>query len=152
MFNKKAVSDVVSTVLIILLVVAAVAIVGAIILRVVGNAGPQVDTAVQCQTLEVTANSCVLTGGVVTTATATRGAGGSELVLESITYQFQTSAGVAISPTAQNIVAIDLATKFSPISATLAGLTISAPAKMVVFGKIKGATNACSASQPVNCA
>ena len=148
MYNKKAVSDVVSTVLIILLVVAAVAIVGAIILKVVGNAGPQVDTAVQCQTLEVTANSCGVTSQ---TGTAVRGAGGSELELESITYQVQTSVGVAKFSVGAAI-GSDLATKFSPItSASFTSATVAGD-KMVVYAKIKGATNACSASQPVNCA
>lgn len=149
MYNKKAVSDVVSTVLIILLVVAAVAIVGAIVLRVVGNAGPQVDTAVQCQALEVTANSCKLsTPAGTAVGTATRGAGGSESVLESITYQFQDATGTTVGTSVVVTDTAQLATKFSPITSPVYTGT---PIKMVVFAKIKGATNACSASQPVTC-
>ncbi|MEK6850624.1 MAG: hypothetical protein AABX85_03545 [Nanoarchaeota archaeon] len=147
MYNKKAVSDVVSTVLIILLVVAAVAIVGAIILRVVGNAGPQVDTAVQCQALEITANSCSAT--TPQTGTAVRGAGGSESILESITYQFQSPAGVAKTSVSQ-ATGSDLTIKFSPItSAPTTGVV--AGDKMVVYGKIVGASNVCPASLPVTC-
>lgn len=58
MSSKKGISDVVSTVLIILLVVAAVAIVGAIIIRTTSNTAPQISSAVNCQTFDVTPVSC----------------------------------------------------------------------------------------------
>ena len=58
MYNKKAVSDVVSTVLIILLVVAAVAIIGAIVLNTVNKGGGSVNSAVACQALDIHPTRC----------------------------------------------------------------------------------------------
>ena len=59
MYNNKAQSDVVSTVLIILLVVAAVAIIGAIILNVVNRGGASVSNTALCNNVVLKPTSCV---------------------------------------------------------------------------------------------
>ncbi len=56
--NKKGVSDVVTTVLIILLVLAAVAIVGSVVLRSVGNAGQAIDRNAICADPVIAISSC----------------------------------------------------------------------------------------------
>ena len=56
--NKKAVSDVITTVLIILLVLAAVAIIGGILLRNIGEAGSKIETSSGCVELDVQPVSC----------------------------------------------------------------------------------------------
>ena len=56
--NKKGVSDVISTVLIILLELAAVGIVGAIVLRSVGQSSQQIDTGTVCASTLIEVSAC----------------------------------------------------------------------------------------------
>ncbi len=56
--EKRALSDIVSTVLIILLVVAAVAIIGVIVMNVVKNAGTGVKNDMVCQNAQITPTKC----------------------------------------------------------------------------------------------
>ena len=56
--NKRGVSDVITTVLIILLVLAAVAIIGGILLRNIGEAGSKIGTQTACLDLDVKPKDC----------------------------------------------------------------------------------------------
>ncbi|HIJ14464.1 TPA: hypothetical protein HA371_07025 [Candidatus Woesearchaeota archaeon] len=62
MFNKKGVSDIVTTVLIILLVLAAVSIVGNIIMKNLQKGGEQIEKSTDCLNVEVTPLLCKMTG------------------------------------------------------------------------------------------
>ena len=99
MYNKKAVSDVVSTVLIILLVVAAIAIIGAIVLNTVNKGGVNVNTAIACQSLDIKATQCGKNGVGLANATATaiRGAGGSDLDVTGLTFIFTKADGSTLT-------------------------------------------------------
>lgn len=58
MFSKKGVSDIVTTVLIILLVLAAVSIVGNIILKNLQKGGAEIQTSTECLSLDVQPLAC----------------------------------------------------------------------------------------------
>src|SRR3989338_8461240 len=95
MKNKKAVSDVITTVLIILLVLAAVAIIGGILLRNIGDAGSKIGTQTACLDLDVKAVNCsiVLVGGTSTrNVFVSRGGRGSEADISKVTLLFESSA------------------------------------------------------------
>lgn len=62
MFSKKGVSDIVTTVLIILLVLAAVSIVGNIILKNLQKGGEQIEKSTDCLSLEVIPLACSAAG------------------------------------------------------------------------------------------
>jgi 5,10-methylene-tetrahydrofolate dehydrogenase/methenyl tetrahydrofolate cyclohydrolase len=74
MMNKKGVSAVIANVLIILLVVAAVAILGAIIKPTIEGAKDEIESSTACQQLNMEILSCTSAEAVVY-----RGAGGQEL-------------------------------------------------------------------------
>ena len=57
--KKRGVSDVVSTVLIVLLAVAAIAIIGAIVLRNVGETGSKIEGQQACLDIQIKPVSCV---------------------------------------------------------------------------------------------
>jgi len=62
MFNKKGVSDIVTTVLIILLVLAAVSVVGNIIMKNLQKGGEQIEKSTDCLNMEVTPLLCKSSG------------------------------------------------------------------------------------------
>ncbi len=68
MTNKKGLSDVVSNVLIILIVVAAVAILGLIVINLVKSAGGGITSQAACQTLDVQVASCTKIAAVAAVA------------------------------------------------------------------------------------
>ena len=96
--NKKGVSDVITTVLIILLVLAAVAIIGGILLRNIGEAGSKIGTQTACLDLDVKAVNCsasVKSGATVTERAVyvNRGGRGSEADIAKVTLLFENSGG-----------------------------------------------------------
>lgn len=117
--NKKGLSDVVSTVLIILLVLAAVGIIGAIVLRNVGNSGKQIDAATVCASNTVIVTSCVdgdVAAGVNNPIVSVQRLGGSDPI--------STAAGT--TPTVTSYTAGG--TPSTPVGITLAGIGSSASA------------------------
>src|SRR3989338_5525955 len=85
--NKKAVSDVITTVLIILLVLAAVAIIGGILLRNIGQAGSKIGTSQGCIELDVQPVSCnalLSASNEVTRVLVQRGSRGSDLDISKL--------------------------------------------------------------------
>ncbi|MBI2631642.1 hypothetical protein HYW75_01425, partial [Candidatus Pacearchaeota archaeon] len=87
--NKRGVSDVITTVLIILLVLAAVAIIGGILLRNIGEAGSKIGTQTACLDIDVKPTSCTKTGlgnpsGTAATVLVSRGGRGNEVVISDI--------------------------------------------------------------------
>lgn len=96
--DKRGVSDVITTVLIILLVLAAVAIIGGLLLRNIGEAGSKIGTQTACLDLDVKAVNCSL-GIVVGTNPrpreiyVNRGGRGSEADIAKVTLLFENSAG-----------------------------------------------------------
>src|SRR3989344_1618641 len=157
MFNKKAVSDVVSTVLIILLVVAAIAIIGAIVLNTVNKAGPKVDTAVACQSLDIKPNACVYdtSDGRVTSASFVRGSGGSDVTVSKVTAIFQDDSVVTKGSSVEYSNTAEIAKTFSAVDITATLPTApnaqSGAKRMIVAATISGATEICPASLPVTC-
>lgn len=148
MKNKKAVSDIVSTVLIILLVVAAIAIVGAIVLNVVGKTGPKVDTLTSCISLDIKPNACAAraTSGAVLGASFIRNAGGADIKVAKVKMIFQDDAGV----TKVNSEVLGDPTEFTPYSNTSI-ITTTGVTKMAISATLEGATEPCPISAPITC-
>jgi len=154
MKNKKAVSDIVSTVLIILLVVAAIAIVGAIVINVVSKTGPRVDTLTSCLSLDIKPNACTvdISDDRVTIASFIRNAGGSDIKVAKVKAIFQNDAGVTVGPGIEHSTVDDLKKTFTPIplvvAATSSGVGVT---KMAVAVTLDGATEICPISAPITC-
>ncbi len=134
--NKKAVSDVITTVLIILLVLAAVAIIGGILLRNIGEAGSKIGTSQGCIELDVQPVSCsglanTVPANVGVRVLAQRGSRGSNLDISKLNAIIVKGDGTTVSgvaatvPVALATATIDVVTntprKSASISATLRG-------------------------------
>lgn len=135
--NKRGVSDVITTVLIILLVLAAVAIIGGILLRNIGDAGSKIETSTGCIELDLQPVSC---SGIVSATSAGVGAGvlvqrgsrGSNLQISKINAVVEkgdgttASGSISVIPAALATANIDVVNIGSPrksatVSATLQG-------------------------------
>ena len=134
--NKKGVSDVITTVLIILLVLAAVAIIGGILLRNISQAGSKIETSTGCVELDVQPVSCsgiasTTTAGVGARILAQRGSRGANLQISKINAVVEkgdgtsASGSISVIPAALATGNIDVITsaprKSASISATLLG-------------------------------
>ncbi len=97
--NKRGVSDVITTVLIILLVLAAVAIIGGILLKNIGDAGSKIGTQTACIDLDVKPVTCARTGSAATaTVSVNRGGRSNNIVVNDITLLFRdTSANTVVT-------------------------------------------------------
>ncbi len=97
--NKRGVSDVITTVLIILLVLAAVAIIGGILLRNIGDAGSKIGTQTACLDLDVKPVKCTKATPTSTTAIVlvSRGGRGSDAVISDLTLLFEDTSSKAVT-------------------------------------------------------
>ncbi len=104
MVNKKGLSDVVSTVLIILLVLAAVGILGSILLKQIRSTGSKIETTLGCQDVVLTPVSCINIAAspsgvtpiipVSTKVLVSRGNEGAFIVIPSIDIIFEDSTKI----------------------------------------------------------
>ena len=147
--KKKGVSDVVSTILIVLLAVAAVAIIGAVVLRNVGDSGSKIEGQTSCTNLEVSAIKCVYddadSKGI--NLTYSRGARGSELTLSKMILVVENTAGTSLL----NDTAV-----LNPLQSVTGNFTrvSGIPSKFSVAGVIRtndGRDVTCPASVKVDC-
>lgn len=92
MKNRKGLSDVVSTVLIILIIVAAIGIIGTIVLKNVGQTGTKLSGASSCQEMDIKATKC-LSNSSSSTATINRGAAGSKTAVVKLDLIYKNAAG-----------------------------------------------------------
>ena len=152
--KKKGVSDIVSTVLIILLVVAAIAVVGAIVVRTLNKAGPQVGSAASCLDLQVLPTRCSYSGtGNSPTVLINRKSGGSNLEISGLKFLFY--KGVGSETRTSTIYLNALETKpyvFSGANALTAAT--ASPDFVAVAATIKGSDGKdiqCSLSGKVGC-
>jgi len=95
MFNKKGVSDIVTTVLIILLVLAAVSIVGNIIMKNLQKGGEQIEKSTDCLNVEVTPILCKMTGNN-TYAVQYKWSKGGDMPLSSVKIFVYDSSGLNV--------------------------------------------------------
>lgn len=159
MYNKKAISDVVSTVLIILLVVAAVAIIGAIIINTVGKTSQQVDLGVTCQTLDIKPVKCTLatvTGGRTATVSFVRNAGGSDVNVIGVTPLVYDSNGVTQGSSTKYTTATELAKTFTTVTpAAVSGLAATGTLEATVAAEVRSsdgsATKTCDPAPKIAC-
>lgn len=142
MRNTKAQSDVVSTVLIILLVVAAIAIIGAIILNVVNKGGSSVNAATACQAVDIHPTACTVNASVAT-AIAAEGAGGSsDANVTAVNFIFGSSAGAT-----QTNVSTAVPTSVGATTSATYGAPYNANVKTAVTLKLSdGSTTTCNPS------
>jgi hypothetical protein len=83
--NKKGLSDVVSNVLIILIVVAAVAVLGYVVMNLINTSDPTAKAV--CQTLDFKVDECIVDGGV-TKVNVVYSSGNSDFVVENLNVNF----------------------------------------------------------------
>ncbi len=146
MYNKKAISDVISTVLIILLVVAAIAIIGAIVLNTVNKGATGVNSAVSCQSLDIKPTRCSLAGVASTFAVAQRGASGSDIQVNSVTFLFTKSDGTTTQ--------LSTSSSINAVGSTVTGNQSGAFTSVATFENVTlsdGSNTVCPASTPVSC-
>jgi hypothetical protein len=134
--DKKGVSDVITTVLIILLVLAAVAIIGGILLRNISQAGSKIETSTGCVELDIQPVSCTLTGSGAATAASVivqRGSRGSNLDISKLAAVVEKSDGTTatgyattaninpLATTTISVPAVGANAKNARVAATLRG-------------------------------
>ena len=97
--DKKGVSDVITTVLIILLVLAAVAIIGGLLLRNIGEAGSKIGTQTACLDLDVKPAKCTRANDLLTPANVlvSRGGRGNDVVISDLTLLFEEATTKAVT-------------------------------------------------------
>jgi hypothetical protein len=103
--NKKGVSDVITTVLIILLVLAAVAIIGGILLRNIGEAGSKIGTQQACIDLDVKPTQCIALVGTddgKAKVSVARGGRGSDAKITEVRLLIDNSGVVTPYVTSSN--------------------------------------------------
>jgi flagellin-like protein len=118
--NKKGLSDVVTTVLIILFAVVAVAVIGAIVLNQVKGAGGKIDSATMCAEFEVTPVKCSNTSATNSYLTVQRGAGGKDFTVKSMSAVFEKADGTTDTATIASIPAA-----FTSAQGTKAGVSFT---------------------------
>ena len=151
MKNNKGLSDVISTVLIILLVLAAVGIIGAVVLRSVGQSGQQVTTGTVCSASLIDVSACNYTAPTGTLPQLTKvdvrritTAGYVPTTITAI-VEDTTGANAAVSAPLVGSLSADGATTTTWFSAA-AGVTTRRAKITVVYNNGVSCT-----SQPVTC-
>jgi hypothetical protein len=147
--KKRALSDVVTTVLIILVAIVAVGIIGVVVNKFVHQGVDQINTATQCNALVLTPVSCKGTTGTPTVV-YNRGSGAVSLtgVKLIVTYDDGTSG---VEPAATPV-AGELESKSQAV--TIAVPATKAAKSFAVAGVVTasdGSTQNCQPSQPVAC-
>lgn len=147
MNNKKAQSNVVSTVLIILLVVAAIAIIGVIVLNVVNKSGSTISASVACQDIDVHPVKCNYNDTVVSALYNIKYS--QNLSLRNVTLIFTDSSGNAQTLSVDASQTPNLVT--SAFSYAISG---TVPAKFSTSANLRtvsGQSVSCPASVPIKC-
>ena len=104
--SRRGLSDVVTTVLIILFAIVAVVIIGGIVLNQVNKARTTIESSTTCSDLDITPVKCY---NATTPATspvvliATRGAGGSTLTVTALNAVFEKADGTTVTTTLPTI-------------------------------------------------
>ncbi|MEM4271772.1 MAG: type IV pilin [Candidatus Pacearchaeota archaeon] len=144
MQNKKGLSEVVTNVLIILLVIIAIGIVWAFVSPLIFKAGTQATQAQACLGLDVKPVACVFTGGSVYNVSVTRSSQSADI--EEVIFVFEKQSGETISRT-QTAAPDILGTKIYSLDAGESSIK-----SVAVAVRLKGATNACQISAKQACA
>ncbi|HVY01473.1 MAG TPA: hypothetical protein VHA12_01780 [Candidatus Nanoarchaeia archaeon] len=124
--KKRGLSDVVTTVLIILLVLAAVAILGKYLLGFIQKGGTQISGATACSTLDLKPAACnVSANGASVTVRYERGSGVATLTNVTLIFSDATGATTlnytSVIPAALESKTFSTATASRPVSVSLAG-------------------------------
>ena len=148
--NKKGISDVVSTVLIILLVVAAVAIIGVIVLNTVGKTSNRVSDSVACQQIQLVPQSCSLGAGTNLQVRVNRADGAKDSQIAGIDFVFTSASNGQSSIAKQSWTLSPLETKlFDNINAP-GGPFSSVRVAAIITGN-DGSEVICDPSVKVDC-
>ena len=133
--NRKGLSDVVTTLLIILVAVAAVAIIGTIVLNQVQKGGSQIQATANCQQVDIYPIAC---SGTADHVNVTRRAGGTDVAPAGIKILRDTSGVVTVSnviPT--GLPAVGATATLSPMTGTPAAVLDLASSKVSVAAVFK---------------
>jgi len=147
--TKRGLSDVVTTVLIILLVLAAVAIIWGYLRGSLVQSGQQISGSTACLNLDLKAIACNLSGSAPYSATVKYGRNSADANLTGVTLVFLDAAGASTTNALGPLPNV-LETKVY----TVTGLA-SKPVSVAAAGTVStasGDTNLCDKSDPVVCA
>ena len=119
--NRKGLSDVITTVLIILVALVAVAIIGTLIINNLNKSSARIDTSTACQgvSTEVKPLKCTATNGVVSIQ---RGTDASGAVLSGFKLIYTTTAGASTPSDSTGTLAAYETKDFTPASYTSTGV------------------------------
>ena len=147
MISKRGLSDVVTTVLIVLLTIVAIAILWSFLQPLFTSSGQKVQTQQQCLALSLEVTGCQSTVGT-TNATIKRNPGAATLKEVKLVFESPDGSTKVVTETAA--IPAELETKF--VDAGDLGFDA---VKVSVAGGIddgKGGTTYCNPTQPINCA
>jgi hypothetical protein len=148
--KKRALSDVVTTVLIILVAIVAVGIIGVVVNNFVKQGAGQINTATQCNALVLTPVSCKVTGVPAINATTvvySRGPGAATVSGVRVILTFADgSNNVQLNNTAAAGELESKAQIYASMTATAKSATVAG-----VVTASDGSTQNCQAAQPVAC-
>lgn len=148
--NKKGLSDVITNVLIILLVIVAIGIIAAFVMPLLRNTGNQVTEGTDCLSVNVAVDSCVWNSNALNqnaSITISRGAGSFNV--GAVKYVIEKSDGTTsvISFNASDLTSF---TEFASL-VKVAGPFTTMPTSAGVAVTIAGAKNSCPESPRVEC-
>jgi len=145
-YNKKGLSSIVATVLIILLVVVAVAIIWAAVKPTIQNTTGQIGSS--CLTISTTLDSCVLSSGTLYNISMTRGSGEGDLKAIKFIFNNGTGDTKLVSEDASDFGILGTK-KFTSIDGTLTNANVD---YALVVVSADGTEQTCEAQKtPVDC-
>ncbi len=147
--NKRGLSDVITNVLIILLVLIAIGIIASFVLPLLRNTGTQIQEAQTCLNVKVNAVKCIVVqnGSNYTTVNVERTPGVAVIKDVKLVVENPDGSTVVRAMSAANRNALtELATVIEPLS----GLTIQ-PKAVGVSVLLNGSNNACPESPRITC-
>jgi flagellin-like protein len=146
MQNKKGISEVVTTVLIVLLTIVAIAILWGFLQPLFTKSGVKVQMAEQCLSVSLEVTSCVNNAATGPTNVSVKRTGAATLKEVKVILTKPNGETVAISQVAPD----ELETKL--YSNLLAGTKATSVSVAAGIADAQGAVNYCTPTQPVNCA
>jgi hypothetical protein len=145
--KKRALSDVVTTVLIILVAIVAVGIIGVVVKNFVTQGASQINTAAQCNALVLTPISCAWSGTGTAIVIYNRGGGNVTTLTGVKLILIRESDGTSVVDNAYEVA--------GELESKRQGVTISTkPSSFAVAGVItdaQGYNRTCASSQTVAC-
>ena len=144
MNNKRGVSEVITTVVIILISIIAIAVLGSFLLPLIAKSGSKVQQAEACLTVSIEVPSCVV-AATSANVTVRRNAGTANMEEIRLIFEQETGATKVVS---ESIVPSELETRIYSEELGFSAKRVSAAAGIA---DSQGNINYCNPTQPVAC-